>query len=328
MGEILQSLGLLGGGTPEGGVPMGDYAPDPRSGDPLASLLQPAQAGEGEGEPIEVVGDPWMPKKQSFLKKLGDIVLERQGYAPQFKNELDEENIRGAMEGFTSDPLRSIQRIRRIKGQSGTAWKMYGDHLNHERDQTAIQKEKALLQEKLRDRIAAQMGALTPENSSKLYPLIKKAAESRGITDLPEKYDPDEISLWRSGGMTVDQQEDNERDEDYDATRLSQFSRSIEQRGRYQEERLDDFDEDQEETVRHHKATEGAADAREQRLRAKTPGLGKRLVDKNTGKEVGTVLPSGKYAMVERGGKTLVFKVLPGGGIKYDPKKTAMVNDE
>jgi hypothetical protein len=289
MGDLLRQLGIGN----EQAVPGGS------GGLQLPGLPQAP-------DDIVVTGDGWKPHKPTTLGRIADVLMNE----PYWANKSRETNMKGAMETILSDPE-----------------KMRSEYVDDQRQQTATQIQNERLTELRRDRIAQMMGALTPENSSKLLPAIKGLASKYGIEDLPDQYDPDTVSLWRYGGMKVDQQVDNDRDAEYKGTRLKQYDRSIQSMDEHRDAQIGISQQRLGETRRHNETMEGVAAKREERQGAKTPGLGKVLRDKNTGAVIGNIAPSGKHAFVQRGGRTLVFDVLPGGGVKFNPKKTKMAEE-
>jgi hypothetical protein len=80
---------------------------------------------------VNIVG--WQPHKESFLAKLGDALLIQGGGEPLFRKKNQERNLQDAMQGFTSDPLATIQKIARIKGMEGKALELYNQYQDNKR---------------------------------------------------------------------------------------------------------------------------------------------------------------------------------------------------
>lgn len=252
---------------------------------------------------IDVVG--WRPHKESFLGRLGDALLMMNGNKPLFREKNNERNLQEAMQGFTSDPLATIQKISRIKGMEGKALDLYNQYVDNQRADAQAQALQEYRKGMFRDRVASMLGAVNEQNASRLLPLIKQSAERMGLdpTEVPDTYDPDQIGMYRMGGMKVDQQIDNARDAAYKSARLGQIDETIQSRERYQNARLGQMGATLSERERHNRAMENRPPAS-----ARKPSVSY----VNTKYGPGEVSPDGKLMKIDReGGSVIYYNVGP-----------------
>jgi len=282
MGDLAQNLGLGGHTT-----------------------AQTAQPVPGQPDDITVQGDGWNPKKPTLLGILADGYLISKGMQPGFAINRDKRNVEEALDGFTQDPLQSINRLARIRGHQDDAIKLYNQYQDNSRLDRAESRLDSAYHDKARGVMASMLGAATPENYGSMRQRMLTYGKSRGLTDdelsdLPEKYDPDAIAAWRYGAVPVDAQMDNSRDAVAKGALID-----------YRNKRLGQFDRTYGEQVRHNLVSEGIAAKKEERIAAGKPG-GRGIFDKSTGKRVGEYDKTGQYVRIYRDGQVQVFDVTGG----------------
>lgn len=202
-------IGGFGGGTfnidgsqatPVNNIP-------PMQGDPTA-ITNDANLNE-----VAVKG--WAPHKRSLLGVLGDALIMSQGGKPIFAIKKRRQNMQEMMEGFTKDPLETIRRMAQIPGMQGKAMEYLNQYQDNQRQQAIADRQMQAYQDKAMDNIGAMYGAATEKNFSRVNDLVRRYATSHGLDPdeigLPTEYDPDTIQVFRQGGMSVDQQYDNRR---------------------------------------------------------------------------------------------------------------------
>lgn len=302
--------------APQGATPQA--APDPVAAplDPQISMDQSREAlapdvqnSANGGEDIVVTGDGWKPRKQTVLGAIADAYLMSQGKGPMFANARTQRNVNEAMEGFASDPDKAMRRLSRVPGYTDKAWNMYNQHADNKRADLQAQSIAEQRKDAGRNRVAAMIGTIQDDASyQRSLPTLRRLLESRGVdpSELPDTWDPDIARLLRAGGMTVDQQEDNSRDADYDTQRLNQYQQTIDNTQDYRGRRLEQMGASIEE--RRQTNDERIAIARE------------RL--KNGGKGMGELIysPDGTKAKRTIGGKTYYFSKGANGRHYFDPK--------
>lgn len=312
----------LGPKPPMGTPPI---VPDQRQA-PLPSYNDtPAYADPSED--IEVTGDGWKPKKRSTLGTIADMLFGK----PIFANRVKSINVNRAMQGFAQDPLQAIRRLSQINGMEGKAWDMYNQYSDNKRADETTESANEVRQDRARDRVGGMLGAILSSNDpagayTKNLPVLRRYLESKKIdpTELPDQWDADWANTYRNGGISVDAQEDNQRDATYKGTRLGQYQQSINNTEQYRQERLGQISQ----------TIENTQDYREKRLgqideAQNEKGRHNRAVEnkQNIPKEVradkpdGTVVysPDGAKAKKAIGGQWYYFKKGPDGRHIYDP---------
>lgn len=165
--------------------------------------------------PKDIVVNGKPDRKANPLGDIADMVLVATGHKPIYRPRLEDMRMKDAMEGFADDPLGAIKRV--AKRDPAKAWEMYNTYQDNLRGDEAVAGAREARTEKSRGVIASMLGVATPENYDKMLPRMQQYAQAHGIdaSELPEQYDPDAINMWRAGGMSVDNQEDNARDTAY-----------------------------------------------------------------------------------------------------------------
>lgn len=257
MGDLLQELGGalgLGGKQPSldmsrmlppagsvpgfaGGMFGGEGQGPMERWDPLQAMLgsDPSPipgADQGQNPADDIAVRAFKPKKRSIFGVIGDAILLNQGHKGKFfADRVYDKNMRRAFEGFTGDPMETVRRVATFDPQS--AFKMYGTLADDQRLGRTQDRQDAIAEMKFQSMVGAMMGAANPNN----YPAMRQRMQTMGqrlgydMSYLPEEYDEEAIQQLRYGGMTVDQQIDNQR---ADSTAQSQNA--------YRQERLADYD--------------------------------------------------------------------------------------
>lgn len=269
-------------------------------------MTQPQQGVQGEQDP-DLVVEGFKPKKPSTIQTLADIFLFG---GPVFKNKVKNENLQRAMEGYTSDPLKAIQRVMNFDAKLGAdLYEKYAD--NKRADDTA----EALIDERRQKTIntaASVFRSVQPGDEAgflRARGLAERIMKARGID--PEEYglpeSLEDVPQWSAIGMTVDQQEDNSRAD------LNTKSLIIDRAERRQmtQERYGVLNDQGErrlaETERKNKAAEAQ---RERKAGGKASG-GAFIRDKE-GRIVGQIAPSGTAAKIIQNGRTYAVRVKNG----------------
>ncbi len=259
--DILEALGL----KPRQATP----APAaPSVMDKYAGLIGNANPPEDPNATDEIVvtGDGWKPRKPNFLHFLADVVNSHYGNGFLATQLLDRENVNGALKNYADNPLQAVKRLGRVAGRGPDAVKLYDQYKDNERADVLAQSQKesrdALIEarkNKGRDRIASIMGALNKDNYDKMRPIIQRYAQTYDLDpeEVPDKYDPDLITAYRMGGMTVDQQMDNERADTNTDSMIKNRAEVNAIRRASIEERRQYHGMTQAERVRHNKVGEG-----------------------------------------------------------------------
>lgn len=195
---------------------------------PMVSAMTRPQDAHPMDEGIAIKG--WNPHKRTTLGTIADIALALIGapIAP-FKHHVDQQNMQEAMEGFTSDPLGTIQKIARLKGHEGDALKLYEQYTDNQRQQGTLDRQNRALDMRDDDYIynltANMMGAANEKNWGKMREIAIKRAQSRGMDPneissiIPENFDPDSVDFIRYGAVkTKDQMQMQETKDHHIAT--------------------------------------------------------------------------------------------------------------
>jgi hypothetical protein len=159
-------------------------------------------------DPNDVTVTGFSPHKESVLAQIGDFFL-----GGRFKDVNDRRNLRSAMEGFTSDPLGTIQKVSTFNPQ--LAWKMFDNYQQlHKNDQEDAAKLVGL-QDQVWSGVGNTLNAIgtsTKDHDAqyqKMLPYLQRKLEAAGIdpANLPSKWDDDVMSGIASGGYKVKDQE-------------------------------------------------------------------------------------------------------------------------
>lgn len=233
-------------------VPMG------RGGIPGAISEAGAMPSYGEGQDVEVVGDGWKPRKPTILGALADAYLTYSGKPPAFSINRNARSMREAMEGFTDDPTRAINRLSKIPGMQDEAWKLLNQYQDNARADGTLERQNRQLDDRnereMHSYAAAMMGspAVNEQTWPKFREMAIQRAKSRGVDMehlIPEQYDPESVDFFRWGEVKPKDQMKMADDRSYRGQRLNQIDRGLDirQEGvdnteRYREERLEDFD--------------------------------------------------------------------------------------
>ncbi len=231
----------------------------------------------------EIVVDGWKKTKRNWLGKLADGVIQAYGGKPIYEGRMQERDMKSAMEGYTHDPLTTIQRISQFNPELGL--KLHEQYTDNQRQQGNLNRQNNLfdfkVEEAVTDRVANMMGVAKPETWGAMREQALRYAKSKGIElpfGIPEAYDENAINMIRFGEIPVVKQEG--------------FKRSDE-RLRQGEVRLGQGQQRIDETERHHYVQEGQAATNEtgratraktaeegRNMRSKTPGVGPRFLGK------------------------------------------------
>jgi hypothetical protein len=239
MGEVLQSLGI-GGPKPPVQGPM--TTPPIVGGMPAVGTPPDADAGEVIMAPP---AEGWKPKKASFLAHLGDAYLVSQGLQPGFVKGRMNKNVKDAMRDFSQDPVAAIRRLNMIPGLQDKAWDMYNQHTDNERAEGTLDRQNRVLDMRNDDYIynqtAGMMGAANENTWDKMRELALERARARGGNVealegiIPKEYDPESVEFIRYGAIKPK-----------DQVRLGQQQEAIDNTKNYRENRLKQFDEQEE----------------------------------------------------------------------------------
>jgi hypothetical protein len=244
MGELARTLGL-GGDPNQTAQPIPGSVNDPANvmlgGSPSVGGMSTAPKNQTQSPDIDIVG--FKPHKRTTLGFLADALLSGIAHTrvTPFADKANRENMQAVMEGFTSDPLGTIQKMGRLEGHEGDALKLYEQYIDDKRQQGTLDRQNRALDMRNDDYVynltANMMGAANEKNWPKMRELAIKRAQARGMDPneissvIPEAFDPDSIEFMRYGAVkTKDQMAQQEAEAHHIATET--------------------------ETTNHHKATE------------------------------------------------------------------------
>jgi hypothetical protein len=223
---------------------------DPTSGGMLQSIL-------GKGPVINEAGattagmENWQPHKPTILGALADAYLMSRGMKPAYADAREARNINEAMQGFADNPMAAIERLARVKGHEGDAWKMYENYVDDKRQQGNLDRQNNIFdmkkEELVYNRVASMMGAANKDTWGTMRQLAQSVANKYDVNVddiIPTDYNPASIEYIRAGAIKPKDQE-----------RLEQSDRRLDQGDR----RLDQGDQRLTETNRHNTATEHQA---------------------------------------------------------------------
>lgn len=181
----------------------------------------------------DVVVNGFKQTKRNIFGKIADGILAAYGQKPLYESRMRERDVRGAMEGFSSDPMTAIKRISQIPGMQDEAFKLYNQQQDNVRADGQLERQNKLFdmkyQEAIIDRIANMMGAATPQTWEAMRARAGEYAKAKGVDlpiDLPEKYDPDIVNMIRYGEVPVAKQMQQAETERYHSERLQDFDNS------------------------------------------------------------------------------------------------------
>lgn len=208
-------------------------------------------------QPIDVIADGWEPHRRNALQKIGDVFLSMllPGFAP-FKEKVNNQNMREALQGFASDPLHAVRRLAKIPGHEKDAIGLYEKYVDDTRMQGNLERQNEVLQNQ-RDNGAIQIvaaimnGAHDPDTYTKLRSQAQAISQARHMSEglfeslFPETYDE---ALARAGvqsavpvakQQSIEIQKDKAEDlSDYREKRLGQMQETIDNTQNYREKRL------------------------------------------------------------------------------------------
>jgi hypothetical protein len=335
MGDFLQSIaGVLGGGSGQGptvvppmageeyinpGMKMFGITPDMLAGP--GGVAGPMQGGIGEAGAIpgnqqqtpDAVVQGFKPKRLNFWQALGDQLLQHWGNKPIFEQRNRDRNLEKAMEGFTKDPVESIQRISKF--DPDLAWKLLNSVQDNQRADAVLQRQNRKLDMEsdsyMYQQVAGMMGAARPDTWKQMRDLAIKRGAARGVdvsTLIPENYDADSIDYIRYGAVKPKDQMTLEEQNRHNKTTEGISAAKGAETVRYHNERLQDFD--QQEAGRNARSNKTRAGAKGQPKVIMTPG-GNQL----------TIHPNGLVARMMRPDGTTIDLVKFGNGWKVRPPK-------
>lgn len=269
MSGLLNTLLGLGRGTTVPGFAGGQF----NTQSPMQPVGTPVDAdADALDEDVTVQG--WKPKKRTFLGFLGDVASIHGGGRAVFAEAKQRENMQRALEGWQVDPEGTLTKLRKVNPE--LAFRLENQYKDNQRAEGIAKRQEEVarfaMEEKVRNRVAAALAA-TRNNPNAYGPMRERMlryANRYGVdlsADLPEQYDEGAIEALRYGGMTVDQQFDNERTERYQNERLEDFDASREQQGALGRARVNATLENQ--------RVRSAATIERERIRAASRGKGK-----------------------------------------------------
>lgn len=308
MGELLSGLGL---GKQPSPVPtaaglMGPTATAPGEvgGMPVPPTGTPPDAG---GVGADIVMEAFKPKKANFFQRFADAYLMLNGGRPVFEPKIRNQNMQAAMEGFTEDPAAAIARLRKVDPEK--AWELLDKYKDNERADKTADSLADGRQEKFLTRMGGMLYAikdLPPDKREAAYqkqlPMLRRYAQDRNIPfELPDTFNEEDINSWVMGSVSPEEQLKLESLSAYRKARLGQMQQTIDQRGDYQQERLEDFD----------KAEEGrnARDANNPK-KAQAPWAGRagRVIKDGTGRLVEFNKDGSAMKVIRKDGTVSYFK--------------------
>jgi hypothetical protein len=340
MGNASENLGMANqaptpGMPPElaaiyGGDPMAQYLAGPNTQvppqtlnpSPQPSLAQslvnppPTAAPSGGQDAINV--DGWHPHHRTTLGAIADIGLALLGLpiAP-FKHQANKQNLQEVMEGFTSDPLHSIQRLSKIPGMEDKAWKLFEDyqqiHKNDEETDQRISYYKGMNEDRARGVLSSYLGGIgnsrhPEETYKKMLPTLRKFVEQRALPNelLPDTWDPDLAQAVVVGGIKPEDQARIQESRDYHKTTAQLRQEEIDQTGEYRGARLGQMNRHEQAYEQHNANMEDISSTRETRLAKGKNGV----TYVRTKYGPGEVAPNGTSMRVQVGGMNhFYFKV-------------------
>lgn len=239
-------------------------------GAPMQPQQQP-QAPQTDQESINIEG--WRPHKRTTLGTIADIALALLGspVAP-FKQKVQGENIHEAMEGFTKDPLHTIQRMAQIPGMEKQALDLFEHYTDNQRQQASQDRMDRSLDMRNDDYIyqyaAGMMSKATPDNWQQMRKLAIQRATSRGMSEeqinsiIPEDYDADSVDFIRTGSIKPKDQMKMDETHRHNTTREGQMQEGVDERERHNQVSEGTAQGRLSEGQRHNRVTEGQGQTR------------------------------------------------------------------
>lgn len=188
----------------------------------------------GEDEEIlapteeEITVDGFKPRKRNFLQKLGDAVLMYGDEEPAWANNIRQQNITDAMEGFTDDPIATIRRLSRIPGMQEKAMSYYDKYQDNEQARVAGDSLTDSRKEKYLTRIGGMLYRVRKAKDPKaaysaILPVLRRYAKSNDVdvADLSDEYNEDSINTYIDGSVSPEDQIRMEALERYRGERLA-----------------------------------------------------------------------------------------------------------
>jgi hypothetical protein len=308
----MAKTGLLG----NLGQTLGQMNTDPlsvfRGGMPNTDLETSAGMGApGILHSPEAVAAPdnWRPHAPTLLGALADAYLESRGMKPAFAQSREQKNLQEAMDGFAQDPQRAIERIGKIRGHEGDAFKLYDQYSDNQRLQHSQDRQDELAAIKQEDYVrgvtASILGSVKPGDAAS-YARARdhalKYGQAHGYdfsTELPEDGDTFDSDSFRYGAVkTKDQMTLQEREAYHNRTAGISQQRAN-QDANYKNARLQQIDEGLTERKSHNRTMEGQGQERIDKPRA-APREKPSVSYVNTKYGPGEVSPNGKMLKITR----------------------------
>lgn len=248
---------LLGGGQMpmETAGPGGIAGPISGSGtygggpNPDGSMSLTGTPSDANSDASEAVVQGWKPPKRSTLGFLGDVLLGAFGAPPAFGQRKQRQGVQEAMQGFTHDPLESIQRLAQIPGQQDKAWALYNQYMDNSRADRIAGRQEDLASLKYMGKLGGMLNNIrNSKDPAAVYerslPMIRKFAETYNlpIDGLGDQYDETAVGNYIMQNVDVDDQVKIEQLGAYREARLNQINRSLDHREYVDSEKLEDAD--------------------------------------------------------------------------------------
>lgn len=190
--------------------------------EPLPGYGQAAAPAASPEQSLDVVGKEagFHARKPSLLAILGDAMLVHGGYKPMFSQNRRDEDYRRAVQDYTTDPLQAIKNLSQLKGHEQEMIKLKEAYDTGQMDdavkQSLIDYRKAEQQQKARSIVGSMFNGVNDDATYQaILPTARRYGEVNGLDTslLGDTFDPDKINAFRQGGLTVDQADDNNRQE-------------------------------------------------------------------------------------------------------------------
>lgn len=266
-------LKLLLGGTQAGSQPipaMPNQTPSAVSPDMRQRSLDIAYADEPEGPAPQAMPEvdavvtgpkPFKSKiKKNWLGIIGDAFLAQGGRPAVYAPRLKQQRMAEAMEGFTQDPRRAAEALNHVDTAAAAG---FWDRSQDNARQTGVSDAQLRVHQDRYDqntltRAGGMIGAINDGNRAEMTGQLRSYVEGRNYP-VPEGMDwnnPDHLEMLRMGAFPVKDQENLESRERYQGERLEDYDEAQDERVRVNDERLEDADLKRGETTRHNKAME------------------------------------------------------------------------
>lgn len=184
------------------GAPMSPWMEPPVEEEPEPYTNPYAGGLDKQPEEVLVQGDSWRPKKQDFLSLLGDILYGR----GVFRQRIQRENERQAMENFQTEPAQAINRMGLVNADK--AWQMKQQLAS--RQATEEQAENARLDRQSRgsEIVSGMLGTLPEGNEevayTKMLPFMRQVLENYDVDPsiLDDNYDKEKVGMLSRYGIS------------------------------------------------------------------------------------------------------------------------------